>query len=292
MTLDEIPNLPVSSSKSVNTRGRIRRSYLRFYDRPALWAPLVFLWDSFRLGTPNAPRSFLNRMKDYCALFDQSERRWLHRSLQKVLEQQSQSWESYDYGEGYFYQGLKELGISGLRNSEARVEAMDLLSRVEGCTVLEIGCNTGFLSVLLSRKAARVAAFDINPHLVEIGRIAAQALQRTNVTFFVSRFEDLQLQETFDVVLSFANHSTFDENTAQNLHSYFQRCHQLLRPGGSLLFESHPPQYEGAKLGEVLNLLRQTFELQEQRLLVYPGGPLDLGRTFVVAKRLEVGEGA
>lgn len=225
----------------------------------------------------------MNCHKDYVRLARTPELLPLHLSMNRHLVEAAESWDGYDYGEGYFYQGCDPVGVTGLRDTQARVRAMDLGERVKGLSVLEIGCNAGFLSVSIAPFASRVVGFDLNPHLVDIGRSVASHLGLDNVEMLVSSFEDFSTDETFDVVLSFANHSTYDQNTRQSVSDYFERCRGLLRAGGLLLFESHPPEHEGAGLLDVVTLIRARFELQEERVLDY-GTFLDRNRTFIAAR--------
>ena len=41
----------------------------------------------------------------------------LHRDMNRQLALQTEQWDSYDYGEGYFYQSSDELGVTGLRDT-------------------------------------------------------------------------------------------------------------------------------------------------------------------------------
>src|SRR5439155_627214 len=165
--------------------------------------------------------------------------------MNRQLVLQADRWDSYDYGEGYYYQSSDELGITGLRDTTGRVEAFGLKELLTGRSVLEIGCNAGFLSIAIAPSARRLVAFELNPYLIAIGELGADFLGFHNVEFSVAAFEDFTTDETFDDVLSFANHHTYDGNTRQSLAEYFERCHTLTRPGGRLIFESHPPEIEG-----------------------------------------------
>lgn len=78
--------------------------------------------------------------------------------------------------------------------------------------------------------------------------MSACHLGRDNVVFLASGFEDAPLDETFDVVASRANHSIFDRQTRYRLKEYFDRCRMLLKESGVFVFESHAPNYEGARL--------------------------------------------
>ena len=88
----------------------------------------------------------------------------------------------------------------------------------------------------------------------------------------------------FDDVLSFANHDTYDGNTRQSLDHYFARCHALTRPGGRLIFESHPPELEGNAFGGTLEILERYYTIDRIEMPDY-GTFLDKSRRFLVATR-------
>lgn len=270
--------------------GAARRSaaegYQRYYDKPAVVAPLRFAYDGFRAGTELRTLSVRNRQRDYAQLLNRPDLRAVHAQMNRQLAEQDRHWDSYDYGEGYYYQSCAELGITGLRDTAARVDAFDLGRLVADRDVLEIGCNTGFLSLAIAPAARRVVAFELNPYLVEIARVGAKHLGITNAELLVSSFEDFTTTETFDDVLSFANHHTYDGNTHQTLDDYFASCHALARPGGRLIFESHPPALEGAAFGRTLAIIERYFELTHAEIHQY-GTFLDRDRRFLVGRRRE-----
>jgi len=260
------------------------RKVLKYYERHTVTAPLAFAWAAIRAGSKPEKLGWINRQRDYLPLREDAKRLTLHRRLHGILADAARQWPSYDYGEGYFYQGCRDIGLTGLRDTGARIDAMRLKELVAGNTVLEIGCNTGFLSLGIAATAASVTGFDINPHLIEVARAVADHLGSGNVRFEVSRFEDWDDRTGYDAVLSFANHSTYDENTSQDIAEYFRRCAALVRPGGRFVFESHPPAHEGTGLERVGREIERHFEISERRVLDY-GTFLDRGRTFVVAMK-------
>ena len=155
------------------------------------------------------------------------------------------------------------LEISGFRDTRVRVEDFDLKATLQGKTVLEIGCNTGFIALSIADAVKKIVGFELNPHLIAIAQDGADFLKCPNTEFLVSSFEDFTSTEKFDAVLSFANHSTHDGNTVQGLEDYFKKCWDLLPPGGIFLFESHPPEIEKNGFEKLCGIIEQFFQIHK-----------------------------
>lgn len=276
--------VPRAGAERTGAAGSHPRRYQRFYEKPSALAPARFALDAFRAPTALQATSIQNRQRDYSVASSDERLLALHREMNEQLALQTEQWDSYDYGEGYYYQSSALLKVTGLRNTDERVAAFDLRQLVEGRTVLEIGCNTGFLSLAIADSADRVVAFELNPYLIAIGKAGARYAGVDNVDFLVAAFEDFSTDEQFDDVLSFANHHTYDGNTRQSLEEYFDRCHALTKPGGRLIFESHPPELEGAEFGKTIAIIAERFDIQRSEVHEY-GTFLDKGRRFLVAVR-------
>lgn len=258
--------------------------YQRYYEKQSVVAPVRFAVDALRAGSSLRARSIQNRQKDYAGLAGDPKRLKLHYELNRQLALQAEQWDSYDYGEGYFYQSSDELGITGLRDTTGRVDAFGLKELVKGHTVLEIGCNTGFLSLVIAPAAERVVAFELNPYLIAIANLGKEYLGIHNVEFLVAAFEDFECDEQFDDVLSFANHHTYDGNTRQSLEEYFARCHSFTKPGGRLIFESHPPELEGNKFAKTVEIIERFYDIERSEIHDY-GTFLDKGRRFIIGTK-------
>ena len=282
--LFEVPPVSAAAATPETESGPTPASYQKFYERIRASAPMRFATDAKRAKSTLRARSIQNRQKDYSGLVDRPDLLALHREMNRQLGLQTDQWDSYDYGEGYYYQSSDELGITGLRDTTGRVEAFGLRELVSGRSVLEIGCNTGFLSIAIAPAAERVVAFELNPYLIAIGQLGADFLGLRNVEFSVAAFEDFEADDAFDDVLSFANHHTYDGNTRQSLAEYFERCHALTRPGGRLIFESHPPEIEGAHFAETVKIIERFYDIQRNEVLDF-GTFLDKNRRFIVATR-------
>ena len=133
----------------------------------------------------------------------------------------------------------------------------------------------------------RIIGFEVNPLLIGVALAGARYLRSTTTEFLVSSFEAFESDERFDVVLSFANHHTYDGNTHQSLDEYFARCHRYLVEGGTMLFESHPPALEGVEFAQTIAIIERYFEITVSEIHDY-GTFLDRDRRFIVARRRDV----
>lgn len=74
--------------------------------------------------------------------------------------------------------------------------------RLDGMTVLDIGCNAGFYSIELARRGANVVAIDIEPHYLRQARWAARQFGIADrIEFHRMQVYDLaRIDATFDIV--------------------------------------------------------------------------------------------
>jgi ubiquinone/menaquinone biosynthesis C-methylase UbiE len=100
-----------------------------------------------------------------------------------------------------------------------------------GSRVVEVGCGTGKLTVMLARRDLDVDAVDRGSRMVEIAR---RHVGGAPVRFHVGRFEDLALPDDgFDALFSATAFHWIDPAVA------WTKAAQLLRPGGVLALLSH-----------------------------------------------------
>jgi 2-polyprenyl-3-methyl-5-hydroxy-6-metoxy-1,4-benzoquinol methylase len=244
----------------------------------------IWMWMKALLSANRLRRqSLLNRQRDYVSLSSRPELFRLHQGMNALLARGEASWRSFDYGAGYFYQSYRDISVTGFRDTEARIETMGLLRRLAGLRVLEIGCNSGFLSCQIASSALRVDALDVAPHLIDIARQVAAYKNIRNCEFHLSSFEEFPEEAKYDIVLSFANHSTYDGNTRHSASEYLAKCRRMLARSGILLFESHPAEYERRPNEAIIAWLREAFHIESAHVLRY-GTFLDRDRLFVVAR--------
>ncbi|NGX28909.1 MAG: hypothetical protein K940chlam1_01097, partial [Candidatus Anoxychlamydiales bacterium] len=160
----------------------------------------------------------------------------------------------------YFYQGLEKINIKGCRPSEARFKNYSLANIIKPHhEILDIGANCCFLSILCAKKAKHIDCIEHNPFLINIGKITASHLKVKNISFFANDFLSFKFKKKYDIVMSFANHNTDDKGSNKNLRTYLEQLHNLLKPKGILLFESHCGDINNENFEKTINALDDIF---------------------------------
>ena len=226
--------------------------------------------------------STINKIKDSIK-FDE------HRKFRIELVEfiRSNIEKKYDYGTGYFYQSLEKINLSGLRCSKKRVNEYNIDNFVKDAKVLDIGCNSGFLICELEQNFQKCVGIEWNKTLVDIGKKTIDYLNLNNIEFINA--DDLKYdfkEYQFNVIFSFANHSTFDKGiTSSDIH--FEKCDSLLEKNGILIVESHHPNYE--KKENFMNLVEKIVKLYSYEKIkiktIKSNYFYDNNRTLVILKK-------
>jgi SAM-dependent methyltransferase len=267
----------------------VKESYSSYYKSKSFCAPIFLLGNYLSELEPRKRLSTWKRLLDYISILlaCNDELFAFHRKINQILLKQTKEYSHYDYGEGYFYQSFPNAYISGFRDTTERVKHLGLREITKNKSVLDIGCNTGFILISLADSYKSGFGFDFNPYLIEIADATKSFARIKNTNFSASSFEDIEIEESYDVVLSLANHSTYDGNTKQDLGSYFKKISDVLNKSGIMVFESHPPAIENVEqLNKTLGAIRKTFQIEKTFKLPLKGF-LDENRTYIIAKKIE-----
>lgn len=141
------------------------------------------------------------------------------------------------FGGNLFYQSFMRLGIKGLRKSDIRLKTYNLRQYVNAdFTVLDIGCNCGFLDIQLSDSVKSILGIEYNEELVKVGRKTLNFLKKSNVAFVCADYNKWQKENkiNYDLILSFAVHIWLDVSP----YDYAEQLYNMMNDGGYLLFES------------------------------------------------------
>jgi ubiquinone/menaquinone biosynthesis C-methylase UbiE len=134
---------------------------------------------------------------------------------------------------GDYDRGIQLLTLGRLQPLKERIAAHYI--QTEG-RVLEIGCGTGTLSLLMAERGAQVIAIDVSPGMLaeaerkaeEAGLAEAIEFHHLDVTDLTGHFEP----GSFDVIVSTL---AFSEFPPEVQHYALGEVAQLLKPGGRLL---------------------------------------------------------
>lgn len=116
----------------------------------------------------------------------------------------------------------------------------------EGVRVLDIGCGTGSLAVVLARRGARVTGIDVSPQMLDIARRKVeQAGLEEGVTLLQMSAIDLDERldaSSFDLITGTL---LFSELSDDEQRFVLRQCHRLLVEGGRLVIadETVPPSW-------------------------------------------------
>lgn len=226
--------------------------------------------------------SKINKIKDF---FKFDIHRAFRTQLINYISKNSTS-DLYDYGEGYFYQSLEKINLSGLRNSKKRIEQYDINSLLLNKDILDIGCNSGFLLFQLKENYNKIVGIDHNSSLIDLANMTCEYLKQKQISFVKGNFMKYDFTQKFNVIFSFANHTTFDKGI-KNSEEYFDKCFNLLLPKGYLFIESHHPNYENQKeFNKMIDFIIKKHDLVfVKKHLIKSKYFYDDGRTFVVISK-------
>lgn len=93
--------------------------------------------------------------------------------------------------------------------------------------LLDLGCGTGWTSVLFAQRGYDVVGQDLVPEAIEAGRKLKEDHRLPNLDFVVADYESLSFENEFDVAVFFdCLHHSLDEVKALN------SAYRALKPGG------------------------------------------------------------
>ena len=145
------------------------------------------------------------------------------------------------FGGDIFYQSYPPLGIKGERLTDVRLESYGVKPYLTlKSDVLDIGCNCGFLDMVIADEVRSVTGIEYNEKLVEIARKSSDMLGKSNIAFFNVDYKEWQSVNTkkFDIIFSCAVHIWLNISPKE----YALQLYGLLKSGGHLVFESQTLQ--------------------------------------------------
>ena len=204
----------------------------------------------------------------------------------KIYRMMSADQKTFDYGNGYFYQSCEKIGISGLRHTKQRSDILNLKEFTEGKTILDIGTNTGFLLFQIDNNFYSCDGIDWNPVLINIANEVKNYLKINNIYFYIGNFLNFDFNKNYDVVLSLANHTTFDGGI-KDYKEYFNKIFKILKNDGLLVLESHHQSIEKAdKFNKIIEYLLTDYNILKKLNYKFFNYADDNRQVFFLKKKL------
>jgi len=177
----------------------------------------------------------------------------------------------------------------GLLNNDTKNEWVKLLTSlipIKSGSILDMGCGTGTLGIILSDLGYKVTGIDLSPNMINIAK--RKALQK-NITleFIVGNARKPTFpSESFELIL--ARHIVW---ALPEYKETLKNWSGLLKPGGYfVLIEGYWMTQAGIHQNELIEALPSNFELITEKNLssqeLLWGKPVDDERYALVAKKL------
>ncbi len=140
-----------------------------------------------------------------------------------------------------FFEGYRELREGANFNDLLEQPAMDaLLDDVSGLRILDIGCGYGRNCASFAKNARSVVGIDISRKMLNV---AEKENSASNIRYIQMDMADLSsLEGPFDLI-----YSSLAFHYALDFGRLMKDCHDLLVPGGTLLFSQEHPITTAAK---------------------------------------------
>ncbi|NOZ03733.1 MAG: class I SAM-dependent methyltransferase [FCB group bacterium] len=139
--------------------------------------------------------------------------------------------------------GIRWLTLGGLDRAYERLTTYIKT----GQKVLDVGCGTGALTILVAKKGAKVKGIDINPQMLEIAgeRVKKMSLQK-QVKLEEKGVAELESEkeESYDAVVSGL---CFSELSEDELSFALKEINRILKPGGLILVADEVKPEAGLK---------------------------------------------
>jgi SAM-dependent methyltransferase len=137
----------------------------------------------------------------------------------------------YDYFSNIGADNLRHATLKPWSDAQCGLYLMELGAMLglmpEGGRLLDMGCGTGWTSVLFARRGYDVVGQDLVPEAIEAGRRLKRENGLDNLDFVAGDYESLGFREEFDVVVFFdCLHHAVDEVAA------LASAYRALKPGG------------------------------------------------------------
>lgn len=101
---------------------------------------------------------------------------------------------------------------------------------IKDMSVLDIGCGTGAYSIAIGENVGKVLGIDLSPRMVALAEASAKKAGISNTTFICADFNDISLDEKFDLVFAHMTPAVSDAVTFEKMLSCAAQYCYLVKP--------------------------------------------------------------
>jgi len=162
----------------------------------------------------------------------------------------------------------KDIFTDGSRTVTARAQLLDKLEFKTNEKVLDVGCNSGLLSMYLYDRGCNVTGIDNDPHIITASKIISNILEK-DIQYAHIDLDEVEQIDVFDTVMLFSVfHHTKDP--AKNAKKIVNSCSRIILetrlvengaqpigPDGTWVNVSH---WEFNNLEQLIDFCERTFE--------------------------------
>ncbi len=152
----------------------------------------------------------------------------------------------------YFYQTHPSININGVRPTVTRLNNYGIFEYInQDSTILDIGCNTGFISAYLSKYVKAIDAVEFDTDVFSIASRTMDYLSIKNVQLLNEDIKTFKSNKKYDLVMSYAIHRW----VGMELMDYIQLLLSFKDASGFIIIESHIEESDKVNLRAALKSL-------------------------------------
>lgn len=125
-------------------------------------------------------------------------------------------------------------------------------------TILDIGCGTGTLPILLAKQNYKISGVDLSEEMLSVAMAKAEQ-ERVQIPFYQQNMMELEGFDQLDCITIFCDSLNYLESEDQVLRT-FEKVHESLKDNGIFLFDIHSPY----KIEEIFG--EETFFIDDAEL--------------------------
>jgi len=168
-----------------------------------------------------------------------------------------------------------------IQDIQSHSEVSDIVSMIRSvaqppCEVLDVGCGSGRISIMLQELGYRAVGLDISPRMIQSAR--NNGLDEVHVADFLNSSELCHLKNRFDLLISIRMGHSYVHDPLDSTR-IAENCAMVLRDGGAIIWDTPNLEHWGPE--KVLECSPKYSQLQETiELVCFPHSATEISSVF------------